>query len=38
MAMVVVDFAKWLKIVLPADATHALRWYESVSSRPSAKR
>jgi len=38
MAMVVVDFAKWLKIVLPADAAHALRWYESVSSRPSAKR
>lgn len=38
MAMVVVDFAKWLKIVLPADATHALRWYESASSRPSAKR
>jgi glutathione S-transferase len=37
MAMVVVDFAKWLKIVLPADAAHALRWYESVSSRPSAK-
>jgi len=38
MAMVVVDFAKWLKIVLPADAAHALRWYETVSSRPSAKR
>jgi len=38
MAMVVVDFAKWLNIVLPADAAHALRWYESVSSRPSAKR
>jgi glutathione S-transferase len=38
MAMAIVDFAKWLKITLPADATHALHWYEAVSSRPSAKR
>ena len=37
MAMVLVDFAKWLKIALPADAVHAQRWYESVRSRPSAK-
>ena len=37
MAMAIVDFAKWLKIGLPEDASHARRWYESVSSRPSAK-
>lgn len=38
MAMVLVDFAGWLKIQLAEDAIHALRWYEAVSSRPSAKR
>jgi glutathione S-transferase len=38
MAMVLVDFAGWLRIALPEDAVHARRWYESVSSRPSAKR
>jgi glutathione S-transferase len=38
MAMVLVDFAGWLRITLPEDAAHARRWYESVSSRPSAKR
>ena len=37
MAMVVVDFAKWLKFALPADAANAQRWYESVSARPSAR-
>ena len=37
MAMVVVDFAKWLKFALPADAANAQRWYESVSGRPSAR-
>jgi glutathione S-transferase len=37
MTMVVVDFAKWLKMTLPEDSAHARRWYESVSSRPSAK-
>ena len=36
-AMVVVDFAGWLKITLPEDAGHARRWYDSVSSRASAK-
>ena len=36
-AMVIVDFAKWLKITLPEDAAHARRWYESVRSRPSAR-
>jgi glutathione S-transferase len=37
MAMVVVDFAGWLKITLPADAANAQRWYTAVSARPSAK-
>ncbi len=37
MAMVVVDFAKWLKLTLPADAAQAHRWYQTVSARPSAK-
>lgn len=36
-AMIAVDFAKWLKLELPADAANARRWYASVSSRPSAK-
>jgi glutathione S-transferase len=35
MAMVVVDFAGWLKIDLPADATHARRWRETLGARPS---
>jgi len=35
-AMVVVDFADWIKLSLPEDAQHTRRWYESVSSRPSA--
>ncbi|MEZ5787426.1 MAG: glutathione S-transferase [Xanthobacteraceae bacterium] len=37
MAMVLVDFAGWLKISLPDEALHARRWYELVSARPSAK-
>jgi glutathione S-transferase len=36
-ALVTVDFAKWLKIGMPEGATHLRRWYESVSSRPSAR-
>jgi glutathione S-transferase len=36
-AMIAVDFAKWIKIGLPPHAKNALRWYESVASRPSAK-
>lgn len=36
-AMVLVDFAGWLKIVLPAEASNALRWYATVSARPSAR-
>jgi hypothetical protein len=35
--MIAVDFAKWIKLELPAGAANARRWYESVASRPSAK-
>jgi glutathione S-transferase len=35
-AMVVVDFAAWLKIALPNDAQNLARWYESVAGRVSA--
>ena len=35
--LVVVDFAKWRKITLPATAVNAWRWYETVSARPSAQ-
>ena len=35
--MVFLDFAKWLKMGLPENAKNAQRWYEAVSSRPSAK-
>ena len=34
---ILVDFAGWLKMGLPDDAANAQRWYETVSSRPSAK-
>ncbi|WP_291988554.1 glutathione S-transferase [Candidatus Accumulibacter sp. ACC007] len=37
-AMVLVDFAGWLKITLPADAANAQRWYAAISARPSASR
>ena len=37
MALVLVDFAGWLKIVLPAEASNARRWYAAVSARPSAR-
>ncbi|MCP5364920.1 MAG: glutathione S-transferase family protein [Hyphomicrobiales bacterium] len=37
MAFVLVDFAGWLKFKIPDDAGNARRWYEAVSSRPSAK-
>jgi len=36
-AMVVVDFSAWIKLSVPEDATNTLRWYESVSARPSAQ-
>ena len=35
--LILVDFAGWLKMSIPEDAANAQRWYESVSSRPSAK-
>ena len=34
-ALVVVDFAAWIKLSVPEDAVHLRRWHESVSSRPS---
>lgn len=36
MAFVAVDFAGWLKLTLPEDATNARRWFDAVKSRPSA--
>ena len=35
-AMVFVDFARWIKIELPAEAKHVDTWYAEVSKRPSA--
>jgi glutathione S-transferase len=35
-ALVVVDFAAWIKVSVPQDAEYLRRWHESVSSRPSA--
>ena len=35
-AMVVVDFAAWIKIAPPEDAMNLRRWHEDVSGRPSA--
>ena len=35
-AMVLVDFAGWIKIAIPDDAEHVARWYSEVSKRPSA--
>lgn len=35
-AMVLVDFARWIKLDVPDDATHLARWYAEVSARPSA--
>jgi glutathione S-transferase len=36
-AMVTIDFAKWVKIEIPETHDNLKRWYEAVSSRPSAK-
>lgn len=36
-AMVLVDFAAWSKIELPVGSDNLKRWYEAVSSRPSAR-
>jgi len=35
--LVLIDFAGWVKQTLPDDAANAKRWYDLVSSRPSAK-
>lgn len=35
-ALVAVDFAARIKLSVPEDAAHLIRWHESVSSRPSA--
>lgn len=35
-AMITLDFAKWVKIEVPSSHTHLQRWYDAVSSRPSA--
>ena len=35
-AMVLVDFARWIKIQVPDDAANLARWYAVVSKRPSA--
>ena len=37
-AMVTIDFARWVKQKIPEDCAHLKRWYELVSSRPSARR
>jgi glutathione S-transferase len=36
-ALVFVDFAAWIKIDIPDDAVNLKHWYETVSSRPSAR-
>jgi glutathione S-transferase len=35
-ALVLVDFAGWIKIHVPDDASNLARWHEVVSKRPSA--
>lgn len=35
-ALVLVDFARWAKILIPDNANNLARWYEDVSKRPSA--
>ncbi|RZV36825.1 MAG: glutathione S-transferase [Chromatiales bacterium] len=35
-ALVLVDFAGWVKLPVPEGATHVSRWYAEVSKRPSA--
>jgi glutathione S-transferase len=35
-ALVVVDFAAWIKLPIPESAANTQRWYESVAGRPSA--
>ena len=35
-ALVLVDFARWIKLEVPEDAANLARWYGEVSARPSA--
>ena len=35
-ALVLIDFARWIKIAVPDEATNLQRWYGEVSARPSA--
>lgn len=35
--LVTIDFAKWVKLDIPAEHDHVRRWHKAVSSRPSAK-
>ena len=35
-AMVMIDFARWIKLDIPDDASNVLRWYGEVSARPGA--
>ena len=35
-ALVMIDFARWIKLDIPDDAANVLRWYGEVSARPSA--
>jgi glutathione S-transferase len=35
--LVTVDFARWIKCAIPPESVHLRRWYDAVSSRPSAK-
>jgi glutathione S-transferase len=35
--LVTVDFAKWIKLAIPAGSVNLRRWYDAVSARPSAK-
>ena len=34
MAFVTVEFAGWLKLTLPEEATNAQRWFDDVKARP----
>jgi glutathione S-transferase len=36
-ALVVVDFARWIKMSVGDEQKHLRRWHEQVSARPSAK-
>jgi glutathione S-transferase len=35
--LVSIDFAKWIKLAIPEECVNLRRWYEAVSTRPSAK-